>query len=185
MLVVMQAALDPLRPAAEYAGEKPPFNVLIAYEDFESGTNAKRTYDYLVENLQDEFSLSNQMWKFDVLTIPKLRALAVQDALQADLVLVACHGGMLPPDVRIWLSQWTSQKGTAAALVALCDGDVEQTHKLLSEFRAAAHRAGIEFFAEPDFWPGDEPDVPEPPPRAQRALSTLAGVMQRDRAMMR
>ena len=47
----------------------PVFNVVIAYEDFETGKQAKKTYDFLAQNLGSDCHFTNQMWKFDVLGI--------------------------------------------------------------------------------------------------------------------
>jgi len=58
--------------------------VVIAYEDFETGKQAKRTFDFLAEQLKDECQFTNQMWKFDVLNIPKLREMAAKDAAGAE-----------------------------------------------------------------------------------------------------
>jgi len=51
----------------------PTFNVVIAYEDFESSKTAKKTYDYLTENLGDGYHLSNKLWRFEVLEHARLR----------------------------------------------------------------------------------------------------------------
>src|SRR5438105_1310923 len=59
---------------------QPELNVVIAYEDFETGKRAKTTYDFLSENLGTNCKFSSQMWKFEVLGIPKLREMAAQDA---------------------------------------------------------------------------------------------------------
>jgi hypothetical protein len=170
---------------------KATFNVVIIYEDFETGKAAKRTYDYLVSNLGEDCDFSNQMWKFEVLSIPKLAAIAVLDACEADIILVAAHGGPLPAVVRSWLEAWVQKGSKAIALVALCDGEPPQAHAAFSVLRDAAHSAGMQFFAHPDFWPGEE-SIPERPsafakplgmvrsPRSERTLSALSGVMLQD-----
>ena len=83
-------AIAPMKPSDLEAN--PMFNVVIAYEDFETGKRAKKTYDFLVENLGHDARFSNQMWKFDVLTIPKLREMAAKDATAADIIIISCHG---------------------------------------------------------------------------------------------
>ena len=52
----------------------PTFNVVMAYEDFDTGKRAMRTYDYLVQHLGDECLFKNQMWKFDVLAVAERSA---------------------------------------------------------------------------------------------------------------
>jgi len=54
-------------------------NVVIAYEDLETGKRAMKTYDYMVEHLGDQCLFANQMWKFDVLAVPKLREIAAKE----------------------------------------------------------------------------------------------------------
>src|SRR3954452_20708038 len=98
------------------------FNVVIAYEDFETGKKAKGTYDFLVQNLGPECDFENQMWKFDVLGIPKLMELAAKDAANADIVIISCHSGShLPEEVVSWMELWIEQKHNAIALVGLFD----------------------------------------------------------------
>src|ERR1043166_8014683 len=84
---------------------EPVFNVVIAYEDFDTGKHAKETYDFLVSNLGHECRFANQMWKFDVLGIPKLREMTAKDALTADIIIVSCHGTHdLSPEVKAWIN---------------------------------------------------------------------------------
>ena len=80
------------------------FSVVIAYEDFDTGKHAKVTYDFLVQTLGHECRFSNEMWKFDILSIPKLQEMAVADAQNADIIIVSGHGRHeLPDHVKEWL----------------------------------------------------------------------------------
>lgn len=152
----------------------PPFNVLIAYEDFETGKHAKRTYDYLAENLGRECQLTNQMWKFDALSIPKLREIAVRDATMADIIFISSHGDKLPECVSMWIESWAMQGTEALALVALFDqpGSPAGVAELKSYLSGVAKRAGLEFFAQPDEWPCS--DLDGLPFMIQRGTSTSA-----------
>lgn len=189
----MQHALTLHPSTPSEAGANPAFNVLIAYQDLETGKHAKRTYDYLQENLGRECTLTNQMWKFDVLGIPKLREIAVQDAVTADIIIVSSHGEDLPEPVTKWIESWLTHGTDALALVALFAdaeesiGGALRTRAYLSD---VARRAGLEFFAQPDEWPGrvraDEGFPRQSGPGVnQRTLSTLAGAVHRDSAMPR
>jgi hypothetical protein len=166
----------------------PPFNVLIAYEDFETGKHAKKTYDFLAENLGRDCNLTNQMWKFDVLGIPKLREIAIRDAVAADIIIISSHGDELPGHVTKWIESWLLQGANALALVALFertqDRNVEaSTRRYLA---GVATRAQMEFFAQPDEWPGrrNESEVTFTFRRGsamgEKTLSTLSGVAQRE-----
>jgi hypothetical protein len=166
----------------------PVFNVLIAYEDFETGKHAKETYDFLAENLGKECRLTNQMWKFDVLSIPKLREIAVRDATTADIILISCHDDSVPDYVMKWTESWLMEGSQALALVALFDQPAAPTGRgapAREYFSDVAMRAHMEFFAQPGNWPGADRRIDPFLLRrdslvSERALSTLAGAVPRD-----
>jgi hypothetical protein len=144
------------------ADSAPPFNVLIVYEDFETGKHAKRTYDYLAENLGNECQLTNQMWKFDALSIPKLREIAVRDATMADIIIISSHGDPPPECVTSWIESWLMEGAEALALVALFDrpASLSSVSELKAYFSSVAKRGEMEFFAQPDEWPGNDLEEP-------------------------
>jgi hypothetical protein len=166
---------------------KPVFNVVIAYEDFETGKQAKKTYDLLIENLGGDCQFNNQMWKFDVLALPKLREMAAKDALIADVIIVSCRGGSpLPDSVKRWVDLWQSEKSAAIALVALIDSPQEhvfQSREVRDYLAGIAKRGGMEFFGRPEEGGGRTESVPfifdGGPKRGDRPLSTLADVFHR------
>jgi hypothetical protein len=129
-------------------------NVVIAYEDLETGKRAMKTYEYLVKQLGEQCLFANQMWKFDVLAVPKLRDIAAKDAAAAEIVIVSAHEGReLPAEVKAWIEQWLICKTEASALVGLFDG--ESTDGPARAYLAeVARRAKIEFFCQPGIWPG-------------------------------
>jgi len=137
---------------------EPMFNVVIAYEDFETGKQAKRTVDILVEQLKNDCHFTNQMWKFDVLNIPKLREMAAKDASMADIVIISCRArNDLAPEVKAWIELWLAQQNHAIALVALLDssaGFSTETGDFRRYLSDVAMRGGMEFFAQPNHFPG-------------------------------
>src|SRR6266478_2239395 len=165
---------------------KPTLNVVIAYEDFVTGKHAKGTYDFLVEHLGHEFQFMNQMWKFDVLSIPKLREMAAKDAAMADIIIISSHGRELSQEVKSWIETWLAEKGNLMALVALFTGstcDPSATVAVRDYLEGVARRGRLEFFAQPDEWPGKrngEPFLLSRSSEAGKALSTLAGAVERD-----
>jgi hypothetical protein len=129
------------------------FNVLIAYENIESGKQAKNTYDFLVEKLGGECQFTSQMWKFEVLNIPQLRELAVKDASKADIIIIACHGDKLPFEVKAWIELWLSEPHHPFALVGMFDSSGKQsyyTNEVRRYLADVAKRGEMEFFAQPD-----------------------------------
>jgi hypothetical protein len=165
----------------------PTFNVVMAYEDFDTGKHAKRTYDFLAEHLGGDCQLSHQMWKFEVLRLPKLREMAAKDAATADIILVSSHGGSdLPPEVKSWLELWLREPGNPLALVALFDCSREHTGSIRAYLASIARRARIAFFAQPDELPqpGRDDLLPllqhRPGLNEDALFTTLAGAVQRE-----
>ena len=170
----------------------PTIQVVIAYQDLETGKHAKGTYDFLVEHLGPNCDFTNQMWKFDILGIPKLREIAVKDAVAADIVIVSCHGGELPDEVKAWIELWLAQDTHPIALVALfarTEHNQESTAGVRSYLSAVAKRGQMEFFAQPDDWPAnkhsEESILFRRDTGKDRTLSTLAGAIHRDTSFPR
>lgn len=155
----------------------PALNVVIAYEDLETGKRAMKTYDYLVEHLGDQCLFGNQMWKFDVLAVTKLREIAAKDAAAADIIIISAHeGNDLPNEVKSWVEQWLAFRTRASALVGLFG--TESIENPVRDYLASiAKKAKIEFFCQPGLWPGkvDKRDS------ISQTLSVLATVMREDR----
>jgi hypothetical protein len=129
------------------------FNVVILYEDFESGTHAKRTYDLLATNLGQDCRFWNHMWKFDVLCIPKLGELAARDAASADIVIVSCHGANpMGESVKQWFGSWGQQPIRGIGLIVLFthpEENLTTTQEIRHFFDELARQGNMEFFAQP------------------------------------
>jgi len=164
----------------------PVFNVVIAYEDFETGKRAMKTYDYLVQHLGDDCTFKNQMWKFDVLAVPKLREMAVKDAAAADIIVVSAHGsGDLSDAVKAWVDRWIAGERNAIALVGLFDTDMYFENPARRYLAETARRAGMEFFSQPGLWPGKsrKSQPADGNWERNRAFSVLATVVQEETAV--
>lgn len=137
---------------ASQPNARPDFNVVIAYEDLETGRHAKRAYDQLVQHMQHECDFSNQMWKFEVLAVSKLRELAARDAAAADIIIVSAHQTHeLPFEVNAWIETWLKEGTQALALVALFDApDLCGENEACKALADVARRGKIEFFSQPE-----------------------------------
>jgi uncharacterized protein YozE (UPF0346 family) len=172
--------------------ENPVFNVVIAYEDFDTGKHAKETYDFLVHNLGHECRFSNQMWKFDVLGVPKLREMAAKDAQTADIIIISCHGAHdLPVDVRAWINSWVQNGTNAIALVTLFanESPLGESQYLRAYIADVANRGQMEWFAQPSNSPTKRLDKILPMQRASKrddkTFAALASVIERDHSFPR
>jgi hypothetical protein len=150
----MQRSLKSFGPLPFEAAGTAPFSVVIAYEDFETAAHARKTYDYLVRNLEGGHEFAHQMWKFDVLQVPKMREIAARDAAAADLIIISCRGSAdLPEHVKTWNELWLAQKGQPSGLVLLFDAprDPYKAADVSKYLASIARRGGIEYFSQPSW----------------------------------
>src|SRR5262249_9137230 len=120
-------------------------------------------------------------------SIPKLREIAVRDAAMADIIIISSHGDELPDHVTKWMESWLMEGTSALALVALfekAEEDVVGSAAARTYLAGVAKRGQLEFFAQPDQWPGrmegDEILPFHGLAANERTLSTLAGAVHRD-----
>jgi hypothetical protein len=145
------------------------FRVVMAYADFVSGKRAMDTCNFLVRQMGGGVELRSSMWKFDVLRSAKLSQIAVDDAVDADVIIVAnARNTGLPEEVREWIKGWVLRKRNhAAALVALLDftnDGAPESAQTLAFLKGAAAAAKIDFLPqEIRFLPGRMPFAPESP----------------------
>lgn len=99
-------------------------SVLLAYEDYITGTYAVRILNHfaLRHGLPSDFGTHNA-WKFEILSLPALRNISAMEAAAADLVVLSAHGfDRLPGFVLDWVELWLSWRAASpAAIVALVD----------------------------------------------------------------
>src|ERR1051325_10845877 len=129
------------------------FTVVMLYEDFGTGKRARLTYDFITDHLRQHCEFKNNMWKFDVLRLPKLRKMAAAESAMADMIIVSMHGeSNVPQEVKAWLNLWLEEKGDhPAALVALVDCQPHQVNdpqSPCSYFREVARQGGLDFFLQ-------------------------------------
>lgn len=158
------------------------FNVVVVYEDFETGKSAKKICDFLAGNLGPNCRVTQQMWKFAVLEIPNLRDMAVKDAAQADVIIVASQGtNRFPAAFKQWAEQWLEEKPNAMALVALFAApayESEVCQRSRAYLSQLATRGRMEFFAQPDSLLGSARF--QIPINDHQTASTFASYLDRD-----
>ena len=91
--------------------------VVIAYND---ATAAKRATRSLAQ-FDNEMDNEPQLWRFDILEEPDLRAASTIDAIQANIIIISTsHETEFPATVEWWVTECLAQKrGTNAAVIAL------------------------------------------------------------------
>ena len=141
--IQMPLTLDP--------DDKSQFKAVAIYEDGSTGRRAKRFYDKLILELEDECDFSLQLWSFQVLAIPELRKLAIESAAQADFVILSLHGKAgLPVDIREWIETWSKLIiGKDLALITLVDKSTMRdgtNASALVYLKRLAKRTKVDFF---------------------------------------
>ena len=157
----------------------PGFNVVIAYDDRNSARRAMNVVTGLVREFGNDFRFRCDLWRFDVLGLPKVSRAAARAGDAADLLIVAASGDKnLPGPVRNWLEWCADGKPPgSAALVALLESqqrssDVQgRTRQFL---HSAAVRGCMDFFLHevdlPEARPQPAPTALEPGARGASSL---------------
>jgi hypothetical protein len=129
------------------------FEIVVAYEEIAAGKRAKEICDRLQTNLEAFFVFETHLWRFDVLGLPELNNIAVRDAIQARLVIIAIDGrSELPVHLKSWMEIWVAlrpvQPGALVLVVEPPPGcGVIQCHSERHYLERIAQRARMRFFA--------------------------------------
>ena len=67
--------------------------------------------------------MAKEIWLFNQLCVPQLRAIAASEAALAQLIIISVHHAeALPDGVKSWINQWLGQrKNHSVVLLALFD----------------------------------------------------------------
>ena len=102
-------------------------NAMVVYEDLPTGLRAQSSLDDLQNLWHPQPIFSDALWHFNLFRDPLFREQAVQDACDADLIILSAHGkAALPPELVDWLERWTGKKeGRQYIIYLLLDQDQE------------------------------------------------------------
>jgi hypothetical protein len=136
-------------------------NIITLFEDVATGKRGKQVYDYLENQLGQDFEFNHQIWKLDVLGTPSLRELAAKDVASADILIISIRGDrQLLPEVKSWLDVWVGERGSPIALVALFDKKFKHSPSAIEirSYLEEVSRSGrMDFFCEPIEQKEEEP----------------------------
>jgi hypothetical protein len=142
-----------LLPEMLSGGRSPPapFNVVIMYEDFGTGKRAKKGFDYVAEELRNEFEFRHSMWRLDVLQEPKLIVMAAPALAEADLLILSLRSEeQIPAKIRALIDERLAQTADHdCALVALFEGVASETRSSVQAYLTnLARRNSLDFFED-------------------------------------
>ena len=131
--------------------DKAQFKTVAIYEDGSTGRRAKRFYDKLILEFEDECDFSLQFWSFQVLAIPELRKSAIESAAQADFVILSLHcKAGLPVHIKEWIETWSKLIiGKDLTLIALVEKSTTRdgtNASALPYLKRLAKRTKVDFF---------------------------------------
>lgn len=130
-----------------------PFNVLIFYETQASAACALEIADTLEYALGRSFLTTRTMWKFDCLNLTKLREIATQDVIGAEVVIVAMeHDDALPTPLLCCIQSGVGpqSEGGRALIVSIEDTSAPGPNSALPGLRFLAKTHNLDFFSNID-----------------------------------
>ena len=139
-------------PEADEASVFPFPKVVVVYDDVPAGQHAIRVLANVFHKPEDRLQLLPRFWRFDFLEETDWFALALADASDADIIVIATSSNDgLTISVEDWITTCLPRKrGSSAAVVALLgpEQDIDgQDSPRLQFLEGAARKAGLDFFA--------------------------------------
>ena len=139
----------------------PAFKIVIAYKGCAAGFRAWGMADALGSELKPDLEIVSDLWEFEQMADPQLRACATANAAEADMAVISAGGGTgLPAHVKKWIETWLGRKkDRPAALVALLDqggNHPSAALPLCSRLRRMATRGRVDYFCKMGDWEREE-----------------------------
>jgi len=141
----------PSSNVTEASQPKPPFNIVIVYDNFAGGRQAVEACSRLISEFKGDFTVRVKTWSFAVLRNTAVNITAAFDAAKAQIVLVAASSNDLPSAVKKWLDTWTQWKIRHRQTLVGCLGAPEGKEDFLpaeAYLRTSAAHGGVEFLLE-------------------------------------
>ena len=128
--------------------------VVVAYQNSALALRARALLERVAQAAARPGRLIYSLWDFTGLAEPALLPIACQEALAADIIVVAAvEGKALPKGVRDWVARWLRKKNDLPqALVASLHPDPEQTPAppvVRPYLAGVAEHGKMQFFASP------------------------------------
>ena len=130
-------------------GEALSLDVLVVYDDLETGLKASQTLDRTMQRLEATVDMQVNFWRFDLFREPAFLQQAARQ--EADIVFFSTHGrAKLPATVDSWFREWFAcQRDEPRALAVWLDDQAKDTAgatEMVEELSAAARLAGVDVF---------------------------------------
>ena len=133
------------------------FAVSAACEDSPTCARTDEFCRGLSRDLGQNCKVVKEVWLFNQLCVPGLRAIAASEAALAHLIVISVHhAGTLPNGVKSWIDLWLGQRmNHSIVLLALFDPVYQGASSSMKAYlQEAAKRGGMEFLVKSE----DSPD---------------------------
>jgi len=128
------------------------FNVLIVYDEFVSGQRAVQTYYRLMSQQGDLAEVNLKTWTFDLLKNPEINQSAIEDAAEAQIIILAANCEMLPAAVEKWLQGWrlhtNKRHGSFVAVLNPASEPGKELSAVENELQSLIPETGSDFLIE-------------------------------------
>jgi hypothetical protein len=146
--------LNTLNQIAAALVSLPNAQVVIVYEKFYAGLKAKQFFDRQIAPAEPARRPRFQMWGFAGLRFDSVRAHALRDALESDMVCLALlSDAKLPEGVKVWAESWAHERGSHHCLmVVLLESmpvSLPGNSPIIQFLRDVAGKANAEFLMAP------------------------------------
>ena len=127
------------------------FAVSGACEDSSTSTRADELCRGLSRDLARNCTIAKEIWLFNQLRVPGLRAMAAIEAALAHLIIISVHHAeTLPDGVKTWIDLWLGQRNNHnIVLLALFDPVYQGSSSSMKAYlQEVAERGDMEFLVK-------------------------------------
>jgi len=130
-------------------GRSLSLQVLVVYEDLETGLRARQALEQTVQRLEATVDVRVNLWRFDLFREPAFLQHAAKE--EADIVFFSTHAqAQLPAAVDSWFREWFARQGDEPrALAVLFDDpgkEMPTATDIMEALGGAARLAGVDVF---------------------------------------
>jgi len=137
----------------EFMTRNQTFKIVVAGEDFVAVMRGQVLARRLAAELNPQFEVSTDAWKFEDLSNHKVSEAAARGIAEADIIIIAASADdELPANVKSWIENSLPQKRKGvSALVAACDCETGTPHDscaLSACLQRIAYEREMDFFMQ-------------------------------------
>jgi hypothetical protein len=132
--------------------QRPPWSVVVVFEDEETRKEAVAFCDGLVAKFWSTSGFEFGWWLVKDLTEPEAWEQSLASASQANILIASFAPGRSVPELRQWLDAWRQRRGDhEGAVIGLldpCAGLDCRLSEKHAHLRDVAHQAGLDYLTE-------------------------------------